>query len=109
MKTSKNQLTSRTLWERLGTKLIFSTSCHPQTDAQIKVVNNSLSTMIRSIMKGNHKSWDEYFPHIEFACNRVVHKTTNISPFEFVYGFNPHTPLDLYLYLIHMNLCIRKK
>ena len=25
----------------------------------------------------------------------MVHKTTNISPFEVVYGFNPHTSLDL--------------
>jgi len=46
-------------------------------------------------MKGNHKSWDEHLPHIEFSYNRVVHKTTNISPFEVVYGFNPLTPLDL--------------
>jgi len=46
-------------------------------------------------MKENHKSWDEYLPHIEFAYNRVVHKTTNISPFEVVYGFNLLTPLDL--------------
>jgi len=46
-------------------------------------------------MKGNHKSWDECLPYIEFAYNRVVHKTTNISPFKVVYDFNPHTPLDL--------------
>jgi len=85
----------RTLWEKLGTKLNFSTSCHPQTNGQTEVVNISLSTMLRSIMKGNHKSWDEYLPHIEFAYNRVVHKTTNISPFEIVYGFNLLTPLDL--------------
>jgi len=51
--------------------------------------------MLRAIMKGNHKSWDEYLSHIEFAYNRVVHKTTNTSPFEVVYGFNPLTPLDL--------------
>nr|KYP72218.1 Transposon Ty3-I Gag-Pol polyprotein [Cajanus cajan] len=36
-----------------------------------------------------------YLPHVEFAYNRVVHKTTNMSPFEIVYGFNPLTPLDL--------------
>ena len=84
----------RTLWERLGTKLNFSTSCHPQTDGQTEVVNRSFSTMLRSIMRGNHKSWDEYLSHIEFAYNRVVHKTTNISPVEIVYGFNPLTPLD---------------
>jgi len=51
--------------------------------------------MLRSIIKGNHKSWDEYLSHIEFAYNRAVHKTTNISPFEVVYGFNPLSPLDL--------------
>ena len=25
----------------------------------------------------------------------MVHKTTNISPFKVVYGFNPYTPLNL--------------
>nr|KYP38571.1 Transposon Ty3-I Gag-Pol polyprotein [Cajanus cajan] len=76
----------RVLWSRLGTKLLFSITRHPQADGQIEVVNRSLSTMLRAVLKGNHKSWDEYLPHIEFAYNRVVHKTTNISPFEVVYG-----------------------
>jgi len=53
--------------------------------------------MLREIIKGNHKSWDEYLPDIEFSYNRVVHKTTNAYPFEVVYGFNPNTPLDLLL------------
>ena len=34
-------------------------------------------------------------PFIEFAYNRSVHSTTNFSPFEIVFGFNPLTPLDL--------------
>ena len=68
----------RTLWSRLGTKLSFSTSCHPQTDGQTKVVNRSLSTLLRVLLKGNHKSWHEYLPHSEFAYNRVVHSTTKL-------------------------------
>jgi hypothetical protein len=32
---------------------------------------------------------------IECAYNRSVHSTTNYSPFEIVYDFNPLTPLDL--------------
>nr|KYP46902.1 Transposon Ty3-I Gag-Pol polyprotein [Cajanus cajan] len=55
----------------------------------------SLSTLLRVILKGNKKTWDECLPHIEFSNKRVVHKTTNLSPFEVVYGFNPLTPLDL--------------
>ena len=51
--------------------------------------------MPKVIMRDNHNSMDEYLFHIESAFNRVVHKTTNISPFEVVYGFNPLTPLDL--------------
>uniref|UniRef100_A0A151UHM5 Transposon Ty3-I Gag-Pol polyprotein n=1 Tax=Cajanus cajan TaxID=3821 RepID=A0A151UHM5_CAJCA len=85
----------KVLWEKLGTKLVYSTTCHPKTDGQTEVVNKSLSTLLRVILKGNKKTWDDCLPHIEFDYNRVVHNTTNLSPFEVVYGFNPLTPLDL--------------
>jgi len=58
-------------------------------------VNKSLSILLRVLLKGNHKSWDEYLPHVEFAYNRGVHRTTMQSPFKVVYGFNPLTPFDL--------------
>jgi len=33
----------KVLWGKLGTKLLFSTTCHPQTYGQIKVVNRTLT------------------------------------------------------------------
>jgi hypothetical protein len=54
----------RTLWLKLGTKLLFSTTCHPQTDGQTEVVNHTLSTMLRPVLKSNLKLWEECLPHI---------------------------------------------
>jgi len=51
--------------------------------------------MPRIIMRDNHNSRDEYLSHIEFEYNMVVHKSTNISLFEAVYGFNPISPINL--------------
>ncbi|OMO51981.1 reverse transcriptase [Corchorus capsularis] len=85
----------RTLWAKLGTKLLFSTTCHPQTDGQSEVVNRTLSTLLRALIKKNLRTWEDCLPHVEFAYNRSIHSTTGCSPFETVYGFNPLTPLDL--------------
>jgi len=38
----------KTLWAKLGTKLLFSTTCHPPTDGQTEVVNKSLSILLRA-------------------------------------------------------------
>ncbi|XP_051133023.1 uncharacterized protein LOC127252761, partial [Andrographis paniculata] len=85
----------KTLWAKLGTKLMFSTSHHPQTDGQTEVVNRTVGSLLRALVNENLKSWEECLAHAEFAYNRTVHSSTNCSPFEVVYGFNPLTPLDL--------------
>lgn len=85
----------KTLWGKLGTKLLFSTTCHPQTDGQTEVTNRTLSTLLRVVIGKNFKTWEDCLPYVEFAYNRSVHSATNYSPFEIVYGFNPLTPLDL--------------
>ncbi|RDX62526.1 hypothetical protein CR513_59136, partial [Mucuna pruriens] len=72
----------RSLWSRLGTKLLFSTICHSQTDGQIEV---------------------DWIPHVEFAYNRVFNSTTSYYPFKFAYGFNPLSPLDLFPFPILPN------
>jgi hypothetical protein len=83
------------LWAKLGTKLLLSTTCHPQTDGQTEVVNMMLSTMFRAVLKKNIKMWEECLPHVELAYNRSLHSTTKMHPFEIVYDFLPHAPIDL--------------
>jgi hypothetical protein len=85
----------RTLWAQLGTKLLFSTTCHLQTDGQTEVVNRTLSTMLRAILKKNVKLWEECLPHVEFPYNHSMHSTTKMWPFEIFYGLIPRAPIDL--------------
>jgi hypothetical protein len=47
----------RSLWNKLGTKLLFSTTCHPQTNGQTEVVNRTLSTMLRAVLDQNLRRW----------------------------------------------------
>ena len=59
------------------------------------MVNRTLSKLLRTMIKKNLKEWEDCLPHVEFAYNRAVHSTTQMCPFEVVYGFKPITPLDL--------------
>jgi hypothetical protein len=64
----------KTLWRNLGTKLLFSMTCHPQINGQTEVVNQTLSSLLRAVIHKNLKSWDTCLPIVEFAYNRSVHK-----------------------------------
>jgi hypothetical protein len=79
----------------MGTKLLFSTTFHPQTDGQTEVVNRTLSTILRAVLKKNIKMWEECLPHVEFAYNHSLRSTTKMCRFEIVYGLLPRAPIDL--------------
>jgi hypothetical protein len=58
-------------------------------------VNITLSSMLRVVLKKNIKIWEECLSHVEFSYNRSQHATTKKCPFEIVYDFVPHAPIDL--------------
>jgi transposase InsO family protein len=86
----------RSLWNKLGTKLLFSTTCHPQTDGQTEVVNRTLSTMLRAVLDQNLRRWEDCLPLVEFAYNHATHSSTKMCPFQIVYGYIPWAPIDLF-------------
>ena len=45
-----------TLWKKLESKLLFSTTCHPKNDSQTEVVNQTLFTLLRTIINKDLKN-----------------------------------------------------
>jgi transposase InsO family protein len=57
------------LHECLGTKLIRSSSYHPQTDGQTEKINQILEDMLRASILHFDKSWDKCLSLAEFSYN----------------------------------------
>ena len=68
------------MWKLLGTKLLFSTAYHLQTDSQTEVTNRTLAILLRSLVSKSLKDWDLKLPHAEFAYNRSPSYATKHSP-----------------------------
>ena len=48
---------------KIETKLLFSTTCHPQIYGQIEVVNRTLYTLLRFVINKILRTWEECLPH----------------------------------------------
>ena len=45
---------------------------------------------------GNHiRNWDSILSMAKFAYHNSINRTTGMSPFEIVTGYNARTPIDL--------------
>ncbi|CAF1447219.1 unnamed protein product [Didymodactylos carnosus] len=66
--------------QMLGTKHIFSTSFHPQTNGQVERFNATFCQQLSKYCSSNHENWDHYLKYIIYAYNNTKHATTNYTP-----------------------------
>jgi hypothetical protein len=78
----------------LGTKLIRSSSYHPQTDGQTERVNQIVEDMLRASIMHFDKSWDKCLSLAEFSYNNSYQASLKMVPFEALYGRRCRTPLN---------------
>jgi hypothetical protein len=85
-------------WEQLHasqrTRLIHSSSYHPQTDGQTERVNQIFKDMLRDCVLEHRGRWDLNLPWAEFSYNNSYQESLKIAPFEVLYGHRCRTPLN---------------
>jgi transposase InsO family protein len=82
------------LQEALETKLIRSSTYHPQTDGQTERVNQILKDMLRVCVIHYDKNWDKCLALAEFSYNNSYQASLKMAPFEALYGQRCRTLLS---------------
>lgn len=71
------------------TTLNMSTTYHPQTDGQTKIVNKTIEGYLRMTIHDNPRSWVELLPCAELWYNTAFHHSADTSSFKLIYGRSP--------------------
>lgn len=83
----------RELFALQGVALNFSSAYHPQSDGQTEVVNRCLETYLCCMCSDRPHLWSKWIPLAEYWYNTNFHTSTQLTPFEAVYGQAP--PINL--------------
>jgi hypothetical protein len=79
----------RELHRLTGTKLLMSTSFHPQTDGSSERAIRNVTQILHAIVDPTQRDWVYLLPMIEFAINSSISASTGFAPFELNYGYIP--------------------
>ncbi|XP_070677795.1 uncharacterized protein [Malus domestica] len=79
--------------EALGSRLLYNTAYHPQTDGQLDRTIQTSEDMLRSSVLQFGDTWHKRLLLIEFAYNNSFHSSIGMAQFEALYGKPCRTPL----------------
>ncbi|XP_068323131.1 uncharacterized protein [Pyrus communis] len=79
--------------EALGSRLLYSTAYHPQTDGQSERTIQTLEDMLRSSVLQFGDAWHKRLDLMKFSYNNSFHSSIGMAPFEAFYGRSCRTPL----------------
>jgi hypothetical protein len=65
-----------------------STSYHPQTNGQTKIVNKWLEGYLRNYVSGQQKTWIKWLHLGEHCYNTTYHMSIRMTPFKALYGYD---------------------
>nr|CAI5863056.1 unnamed protein product [Callosobruchus analis] len=76
-------------------KHVLSSPYHPQTNGALERSHHTLKEYFKHYINENKNNWDEYVHLAMFTYNTHVHKSTNFTPFELIFGYKSYIPNSL--------------
>ena len=93
--TNRDQAWSGQFWREvctdLGIKRLLSISYHPQTNGQIKNLNQTLEIALRAYISKSLDNWSELLTGFTLSYNTSTHTSTGFAPAFLLRGFHPRT------------------
>jgi hypothetical protein len=86
------------IWKMIGKTLAMSSTYHPQTDCQTKIVNTCLEGYLCFYYSYNQSKWMKWLPLAEWWYNNTYHTSSKMSPFEALYEY-PNPSISYFLQL----------
>lgn len=90
--SDRDRIFTSAIWQRLfrlsDTKLMMSSSYHPQTDGQTECLNQYLEGFLRCTVHSCPRQWSKWISVAEFWYNTSTHSALGKSPFEVLYGYS---------------------
>ena len=77
----------------IGFNHIFSTAYHPQSNGIVERFNSTFVPQISKLHDNETNNWDVYLPAVVFAYNSGLHRSTQFSPYELIFGRPPRLPI----------------
>lgn len=83
------------LFRLSGTNLAHSTSYHPRTNGQTKVVNKWLEGYLKQYVTGQQQAWIKWLHLREYYYNTTHHLSIKMMPFMVLYGYEAPSFVDM--------------
>ena len=78
----------------LGISTKLSTSFHPQTDGQTKIVNKEVQKFLRIYCFKKQDQWANWLAIAQFSINSKKHASTKVAPFKATQSYVPHMGIE---------------
>lgn len=77
------------------TKHVSTTPYHPQSNGSLERSHLSLKDYLKHYIGPNQTDWDEYIQFAMFSYNTSIHKSTNFTPYELLFGHKAYLPSSI--------------